>query len=399
MKFAHMADVHLGAWRDPKMRELGIEAFRQAIGTCIKEKVEFVLIAGDFYNTSLPGIDVIQESVKQLRKLTEQGIRIYIIPGSHDFSTSGKTMLNVLEEAGIVKNVCKGEVVDDKLQLKFTVDKKTGTKLTGILGRRGSLETSYYEDLDRKSLEKESGFKIFLFHSAIDELKPKKFEKIMAAPISYLPKGFDYYAGGHVHIIKDSSLPGYNHIVYPGPIFPASFSELEDLEKGGFYIYEDGNLTRKDIMVKNVVKIKLDVDHKTAEQAALDIRSKLKQEFVDSIVLLRVEGKLSSGKVSDINFKEVFQEIYDKGAYFVMKNTAKLTSEEFTEVKVTTGTPEEIEGRVLKEHAGQVKVSFPEIEMAQNLMTSLARKQDEAEKKYEYDQRVREDAEKVLEIE
>ena len=31
MKFAHMADVHIGAWRDPKLRDLSTLAFIKAI--------------------------------------------------------------------------------------------------------------------------------------------------------------------------------------------------------------------------------------------------------------------------------------------------------------------------------------------------------------------------------
>ena len=34
-------------------------------------------------------------------------IEVYVIPGSHDFSPSGKTMLDVLENSGLVINVNK----------------------------------------------------------------------------------------------------------------------------------------------------------------------------------------------------------------------------------------------------------------------------------------------------
>jgi len=388
-----MADVHLGAWRDPKMKKLPIEAFQRAIDECIKEKVDFVLIAGDFFNTSLPGIDVVQEGVKQLMKLKENNIPIYLIAGSHDFSTSGKTMLNVLEEAEIVTNVCKGEVVNDKLKLKFTTDKKTGVKLTGMLGRRGTLEKSYYEDLDRESLEKEEGKKIFLFHSAIEELKPKKFEKILGTPASYLPKGFEYYAGGHVHIVEKATLEGYKNIVYPGPIFPASFSEIEELEKGGFYIYDNGEIKRKDLLIKNISKIKINAENKPAERVVEELKQAISnKEFLDAIVLIRVAGKLSSGRVSDINFREIFDKIYEKGAYFVMRNTVKLTTEEFEEIKINSGSVEDIEEEVMKEHSGQIKVSFKEDEITKKLMKALSKEQDESEKKYEYEQRIKEES-------
>ena len=126
MKFAHMADVHIGSWRDPKLRDLSTEAFLKATLICVEQHVDFVLIAGDLFNTALPGIDNLKLVVKALRALRSQKIPVYIIPGSHDFSPSGKTMIDVLEEAGLVKNVVKGTVKDEKLFLKFTVDEKTG---------------------------------------------------------------------------------------------------------------------------------------------------------------------------------------------------------------------------------------------------------------------------------
>ena len=82
-------------------------------------------------------------------------------------------------------------VEDGKLRLDFTVDKKTGAKITGILGKRGALEKTYYEKLVTEHLEQEDGYKIFLFHSGIDELKPKDMENIISQPLSLLPRGFD----------------------------------------------------------------------------------------------------------------------------------------------------------------------------------------------------------------
>ena len=52
-------------------------------------------------------------------------------------------------------------------------------------------------------------------------------QNIITNPLSLLPKNFDYYAGGHVHIVDSTKIDGYGLIAYPGPLFPNSFSELE----------------------------------------------------------------------------------------------------------------------------------------------------------------------------
>ena len=42
MKFAHMADVHIGSWKDPKLKDMSTEAFIKAIGICVEKKVDFI---------------------------------------------------------------------------------------------------------------------------------------------------------------------------------------------------------------------------------------------------------------------------------------------------------------------------------------------------------------------
>jgi len=169
MKFAHMSDCHLGSWSNhPDLKEYSIIAFEKAIDECIKESVDFVIIAGDLFDTSIPPIDVMRRAAAAFRKLKESSIGVYVISGSHDYSPSGKTMLSVLEDAGLLVNVFKYEEVDKKIKLLFTKDEKTGVKFTGIMGRKGSLEIEFYKRLDRE-IEKEPGKKIFVFHAGLAE--------------------------------------------------------------------------------------------------------------------------------------------------------------------------------------------------------------------------------------
>ncbi len=124
MLFAHIADCHIGSWRDPKLRDVSTKAFIKAVDLCIDKKVDFIVISGDLFNTSLPSIDLLKQATKKLKQLKDNDIPVYMIAGSHDFSPSGKTMLEVLEEAGLCKNVFRGIVEDKKLKLNFTLDKK-----------------------------------------------------------------------------------------------------------------------------------------------------------------------------------------------------------------------------------------------------------------------------------
>lgn len=392
-----MADCHVGAWRDPKMKALTHEAFSQAIEESLAEEPDFVLIAGDLFNTAIPGIDSLKVVVSGLQKLKQANIPVYAIAGSHDSSPSGKTMLDVLEEATLLRNVMRGTVKEGKLVLKYTEDPKTGVKITGILGRKGSLDKHYYEDLDRASLEAEKGEKIFMFHTSIAELKPKELEKMDAQPASFLPKNQNYYAGGHVHITEDTSLPGYTNIVYPGPLFPASFGELEKLDNGSYCVVKDWKLSRKNLQLKPTIKINIDAQNKTPEELYAAVDSELKEKMSDALVLMRLHGEMREGRIGDIDFRRLIDKAYKAGAYFVMKSTTKLTSKEYEEISVATSTPKKIEEQLITEQLGQTSLSAEEErELIYNLMQTLSQEANDGEKKYEYEERVKTEAQKHL---
>lgn len=370
MKFAHIADCHIGSWKDEKLNTLSTEAFLSAMGSAAAEHVDFILIAGDIFNTALPTIEKLKIVAKKLRQVQEKNIPVYVIPGSHDFSPSGKTILDVFEHAGLLINVVKGCVIDNKLQLNWTID-KTGAKITGMLGKKGCLEKKYYECLDVEALEKEQGFKIFMFHSSIEELKPEHLDKMDATPLSFLPKNCDYYAGGHVHIVKHTSLEGYKNVVYPGPLFPNNFSELEKLKYGGYYIYDNANIVYKELCIKPVASITIHAKQESAAQ----IRARIKEEIEkihekDALVTLRISGELSEGKVADIDLKGIEEMLKHQGAWHAMYSTNQLKTKEFEGIQVKGETTEEIEKRIIEEHAGQFKSEILSNEKLQE-MTKL----------------------------
>jgi len=390
--------MHLGAYKELKMRALSEKAFELAINKILEEKVDFVVISGDLFNTSLPAVDNLKDATLKLKLLKDNNIPVYIIAGSHDFSPSGKTMLDVLENAGLAINVAKGEMVNDKLRLRITEDPKTKAKLCGIIGKKGMLEKSYYEILDRDYLEQIHGFKIFLLHTALTELKPSFLEDMESYPISFLPKGFDYYAAGHVHVRDVKSFEGYKNIAYPGPLFPNNFREIER-ELGGFYIYEDGNLRFVSLDVIHVSKNKFDCNHKNPEQIRFEILNKFENiPLNDTLVLLRLYGTLESGKPSDIDFKSIYDSLYKKGAYFVLKNISNLEFKQFDEVKTNSSSIEELERNLIIENIGQIKIpgNFNEIEMINQLMVMLMTERKEGEKKEDFERRIKEDVDGVF---
>jgi len=397
MKFAHLSDCHIGGWREPELRKLGIDSFRRAIEICIEENVAFVLISGDLFDTALPQTELIKEVASILKMLTEYDISVYSIPGSHDFSPSGKTMMDVLENAGLVHNVVK---FDENGKLQFTVD-KTNVKITGLYGKRLGLEKFDYARLEKSNLENEKGFKIFMFHTALEEFKPLEMEKMEAYSYQDLPKNFDYYAGGHVHYIFDIKKENYGLITFPGPMFPNNFKELEELGCGGFYIIEnDMKLRHVKVKLKETLNLKIDVNNLTSHEAEDLIINKLKTENIkDRIVLLRVYGVIKSGRVTDINFRKITS--LAKESHCILKNTHKLSSKE-TEILESENytSVKEIEENILNNHVLNVKYNDKEKDLlfVKEIMKFLEKEKDEGEKNTDFEKRVLKDAEKIMEL-
>lgn len=407
MKFAHIADSHLGAWDDPELTVLGLEAFRKALDISIERDVDFILLCGDILDWSNPPVNVLVPAVEKLEEARDKGIKVYTIPGSHDFSASGKTMLRVFEAAKLMENVTKAtNQEENKLKLEFT-EFDENVKITGLPGRKGGLEAGYYEDLDRESLEKESGFKIFAFHSAIEEYKPEIFKKMEALPLSLLPKGFNYYAGGHVHKRDVFEEEGYGKIVFPGPTFPTNYRELERFESGGFYLvnFENGeiNLDWIEIKLCDVVSLEFDAQNKNPPEVESEIKERVEElEVEDKIILLRIEGELKEGKPTEINLSNITRDLKLEGAKSVRTNTNKLSTKEYETVRVKASNKKELEKKLIEENVEQFDLEGlskdEKVKLTKKMMSLLSKEQGEDETNTKYKKRITEEAFKALDL-
>jgi hypothetical protein len=405
-KFAHFADCHIGANRGPVLEKLELAAFSKAMDICMQEKVDFVLIAGDLFHANLPDMYVANEAVKKMKEVKDAGIPIYVIYGSHDYSPNGTSIIDILASTGLIKRIVKGEDVGGKLRLEVFTDPKTKAKLVGISGRKAGLERNYFEMLDREFLEKEEGFKVFAFHSAISELKPEFLAQMESIPVSLLPKGFDYYASGHVHRRTESGFAGYERVVFPGALFGGYSRDLEDSAKGekrGFYVVSFDDKVEEvkfmEVSVCDFEYFEYDVSDKNSVQAKKDLLDKLsKIEAENKIAVVKIKGELSGGKTSDISSSEIRDLLKENSALDVIINRYGLTSKDYASVRAIGEDVPAIENRLLRENIGAVKVSIEELkadkgaQLAQDLLKVLRQEQKLNETKKDYVERVQKHA-------
>jgi len=425
-KFAHIADCHLGAQKYPELKELEIRVFKECLDMCMAEEVDFIIIAGDLFHSNLPDMAVVKEAVGKLSQVKEKGIPVYINYGSHDFSPNQTSIIDVITESGLMKKLFNAKVLKDeqgkeRIQLMFTKDPKTGAKLTGISGRKMGIDDSYYEILDRESLEAEKGFKIFVYHTSVKNILPEFLIQMGGTDIKRFPRNFDYYAGGHIHKrVCEDKLEGYGVITYSGPLFGGYPRDLELSAKGekrGFYTieYEDHIETCADIKFHPIELVKylyleFNAHHKTSTKINEEIKKELERKESNGkidgrIIVLKVKGELSSGKSSDVNIQEVRKYLKEAGALHVSVNTHGLISREYTEIRVKGETVEEIEENLLQENLTHLKLPIKELtstkgkELASRLLKILRQNQKTNEKRGEYNTRILKESLAVLGLE
>jgi DNA repair protein SbcD/Mre11 len=321
--FAHLADAHVGAWpRDPAVRAALRGSVLRALEVAEERGAEFLLISGDLFHVPVPDPAEVAPVAAALRRLVEQGRRIYVIYGSHDYVAHRTSWLDVLAETGVFLKVAPEAVRAEgtRWTLPFVLDEPTGARIAGISGRSHGLDREYFRAVDSEAFRAEPGFKVFQFHAAVEEYLPAPLrEHIHGIRRDDLPAGCDYYAGGHIHYTYEGEGPGGGLLVNPGAVFGTSRTDLENGLAGrthqGVVIVkvESGrpHVEFVDTAPREALKmVDVDVSGKTAEEARDELRARLGAEGGEGALLFpRVHGTLVDGSVAALSLAEVTRAI------------------------------------------------------------------------------------------
>ncbi|EIA19620.1 metallophosphoesterase family protein [Listeria fleischmannii] len=215
VKFLHVADLHLdspfiGLKSLPRaiyeqIKEASYRSFQAITKRAIAEKVDFVLIAGDIYDKEDRSIKAQVQFYKEMKRLQEAKIDVFLIHGNHDFLEKGKDWIHLPENV---------HTFDEKVS-HVTWEGHDGrtSKIYGFsYGSRHILENKTAEYVP----DGHADFHIALLHGS--ELT-KSSEHDVYAPFrleEIIRKGFDYWALGHIH--KREVLHENPGVYYPGII-------------------------------------------------------------------------------------------------------------------------------------------------------------------------------------
>jgi DNA repair exonuclease SbcCD nuclease subunit len=234
MKFAHLADTHLG-YRQYGLFEREIDfydVFNDIISKIIEERPDFVIHSGDLFEFSRPPTNALLRVQKGLLALKDAGIPVYAIAGNHDMIMR--------------KNALPPHVLFKEMGLKIiSPNNPFFIKEDVFIGGTPyvSKHQSTYLTESIKKLEimsKDYDKRILVLHQGIDKYIPFEYELELAN----IPESFNYYALGHIHArITDDY--GQGKLAYPGSTEIWKIDELGNYQKNGkgFYMVDlDGDI-------------------------------------------------------------------------------------------------------------------------------------------------------------
>ena len=299
MKFAHLADTHLG------YRQFGLyerekdfyEVFERIIDRIIEEKVDFVIHSGDLFDNARPSPLALFTVQKALIKLKNANIPIFAIAGNHD------TVMR--------KGAIPPQVLFKKFGLKVISPINTNYMFEDVFiaglpfypsSQDKNLKNKLSE-LSKKAANHEKS--ILVLHQGIDKYFNLQYE----LEIGDVPDNFNYYAMGHLHNYINDDF-GKGKLVYPGSSEVWKTTELGDYRKNGkgFVIVDF------DSAKPSVTRIKIDLprefiektlDYDTLSHGVEEIKETIKDFDKKPILNLTVENVTSTTAAYDLITEEL----------------------------------------------------------------------------------------------
>lgn len=215
--FVHAADLHIDSpfkgvtAHSPhiaaQLQEATARAFQNIVDLCIDNRVDFLVVAGDIYDSSDRQIQSQLAFLDGIKRLAQHNIQSFIVHGNHDplkgwaksldFEAAQATVFPVRPTAAIATK--DGRAIASLVGMSYAEAKED----RNVVGEYKRLVQDLHPDL----------FKIGVLHSNVGNIAghanyaPCSLDDLKSA-------GYDYWALGHVHERKQ--LWPSPIIAYPG---------------------------------------------------------------------------------------------------------------------------------------------------------------------------------------
>lgn len=240
MRFFHCADIHLdsplrgleryeGAPVE-EVRGASRRAFENMVQCALRERVDFVVIAGDLYDGDWPDFNTGLFFAKGMAQLGESGIAAYVLRGNHDAASKLTRSLPLPKNVHLFPERAPNTLIDDNL---------------GLAAHGQSYATAaVLDDLAAGYPEAVRGcFNLGVLHTSLNG-RPGHDNYAPTTVAILRSKGYDYWALGHVHAREIVSRDPW--VVYPGNIQGRHIRE-QGAKGCELVTVEDGSITTEPV--------------------------------------------------------------------------------------------------------------------------------------------------------
>ncbi len=330
-RFLHIADIHLGF--DHYDNRDRTKDFYLALKDVLKryaigEKVDFVIIAGDFFEHRTIQPAILNQAKDCLVMLKEAGIPAIAIEGNHDNRPYGTVTnwLKYLADDGLLI-LLEPEAIDGKIQYEpwdpdylagGYIDLPCGVRVLGSQWYGSSapkMIQTLVEAIDE--LPPFDGQTVMMFHHGLEGQIARYQGALRYVDLLPLKKaGVDYLALGHIH--KSYQEEGW--VFNPGSLEANSTQEV-DFDRGAFLVTidESGIIAdlKTDYYQREIVKLKVkttgnetlqDVEDRVIEAVEKALKSQKIIPEKQPIVELRIDGTVGFDRL-DLDVKTLQQSL------------------------------------------------------------------------------------------
>jgi exonuclease SbcD len=207
----HVSDTHLGHRQYGLFeRELDIyDVWDEIVEKALRERVDLVVHSGDLFDTSRPPPQAIRAAIRGLRRLREAGIPVVAVMGDHDIPKRRQLPPNaVLEDLGLLRTLGLRRPAE---AAKLRTRSGAQVYVAGVSNQRGPhARQRLLEALRGLARPPSDMASILVLHQTLQEVAPD-----YELSLGELPRGYSYYALGHVHLHRGWRL-GDSYAAYPG---------------------------------------------------------------------------------------------------------------------------------------------------------------------------------------
>ncbi|MBC2258999.1 metallophosphoesterase family protein [Listeria booriae] len=197
VRFVHMADLHLdspflGLRHLPdsvfeKLKNSTFASLTRGIDVAIREAVDFVIIAGDIYDEEDQSIKAQARFYKEMERLNQAGIPVYMIHGNHDYVAKYRDRLQLPENVTVFDTVLE--------MYMFVSQSGVRVNLYGFSYGERHIREAMYQQYKRQG---DADFHIGLLHGS--EMTGNVMQDVYAPFKVSDMKQMDYWALGHIHL-------------------------------------------------------------------------------------------------------------------------------------------------------------------------------------------------------